>query len=104
MHTSDLNVIFCKPRVIAVTSYVFTVEFAEEDDGRWSAWIEALPGCATWGYTQAEALAALQEAAQAYVEVLLAKGQQLPSEGVQVAHRPRVAVTRMTMSWALASI
>jgi len=77
-----------------VTSYVFTAEFAEEDDGRWSAWIEALPGCATWGHTKAEALAALQDAAQAYVEVLLEKGQQLPSKkGVQVVHRPRVAVT-----------
>ncbi|MGH6898211.1 MAG: type II toxin-antitoxin system HicB family antitoxin [Geminicoccaceae bacterium] len=77
-----------------MTSHVFTAEFAEEDDGRWSAWIEALPGCATWGHTKAEALAALQDAAQAYVEVLLEKGRQLPSKkGVQVVHRPRVAVT-----------
>jgi len=77
-----------------MTSYVFTAEFTEEDDGRWSAWIEVLPGCATWGYTKAEALAALQDAAQAYVEVLVEKGQKLPSkEGVQVVHRPRVAVT-----------
>ena len=83
-----------------VTSYVFAAEVAEEDDGRWSAWIEALPGCATWGYSREEALAALQEAAQAYIEVLLEKGRPLPpgvsvqgGERPRVADRPRVAVT-----------
>jgi hypothetical protein len=42
------------------------VELEHEKDGRWSAWIEALPGCATWGYSREEALEALKEAAQAY--------------------------------------
>lgn len=75
-------------------SYVFSVELAEEEDGRWSAWIEALPGCATWGCSKEEALAALQDAAQAYIEVLLEKGQPLPSNaGVQVVEQPLVAVT-----------
>jgi predicted RNase H-like HicB family nuclease len=77
-----------------VTSYIFFAEVAEEEDGRWSAWIEALPGCATWGYSREEALAALQDAAQAYIEVLIDKGQQLPSgKGVQVVDRPLIAVT-----------
>jgi predicted RNase H-like HicB family nuclease len=83
-----------------VSSYVFAADVAEEDDGRWSAWIEALPGCATWGYSREEALVALQEAAQAYIEVLLEQGQPLP-QGVsvqapkrpRVADRPRIAVT-----------
>jgi predicted RNase H-like HicB family nuclease len=51
-------------------TYIFRASIEQEEDGRWSAWIEALPGCATWGYSQEEALEALREAAQAYVEVL----------------------------------
>ena len=40
----------------------------EEDDGRWSAWIDELPGCAAWGYSQDEAQAALADALAAYLE------------------------------------
>jgi len=36
-------------------SYVFQVELAYKDDGRWSTWIDVLPGCAAWGYTKEEA-------------------------------------------------
>jgi len=39
-------------------SYVFQVELAQEDDGRWSTWIDVLSGCAAWGYTKEEALRA----------------------------------------------
>jgi hypothetical protein len=35
-----------------MSSYVFQVELAHEDDGRWSMWIDVLPGCAAWGYTR----------------------------------------------------
>lgn len=40
--------------------YVFTPGLVEEDDGRWSAWIEEIPWCVTWGHTRDEALAHLQ--------------------------------------------
>jgi len=77
-----------------VRSYIFQVEIEQEEDGRWSAWIEALPGCAVWGYTQEEALVALRDAAQAYVEVLLEKGQSIPvAKGVETIAAPVVAVT-----------
>ena len=59
-------------------TYILEASVEQEDDGRWSAWLEDLPGCATWGYTRQEALTALQEAAQAYVEVMLARGQTIP--------------------------
>ena len=75
-------------------SYVFHAELEHEEDGRWSAWIDALPGCATWGSSREEALEALQEAAQAYLEVLVEKGQQiLLAATVQTIDAPVVAVT-----------
>ena len=75
-------------------SYVFQVELEQEEDGRWSAWIEVLPGCATWGYSKEEALEALKEAAQAYLEVLVEKEQQVPvTNAVQTIEAPVVAVT-----------
>jgi len=47
--------------------YRFHAELVEEEDGRWSAWVEALPGCATWGYTREEAQKLLGEFAKKYI-------------------------------------
>lgn len=75
-------------------TYLFQVELEQEEDSRWSAWIEALPGCATWGHSKEEALEALKEAAQAYIEVLTEKGQPIPvGKAVQTIEAPVVAVT-----------
>ena len=75
-------------------TYMFRAEVTREKDGRFSAWIAGLPGCAAWGYTEKEALAALRDAAQAYVEVLIEKGQRIPLElAVDTAYVPVVAVT-----------
>ena len=63
-----------------MATYVFTGELFEEDDGRWSALIDNLPGCATWGYTRAEAIDALQEAAELTVEDRLAHGEPIPGK------------------------
>ena len=52
--------------------YVFRGELFEEEDGRWSALIGCLPGCATWGFSRGEAVDALQEAAELVVEDRLA--------------------------------
>ena len=73
-------------------TYLFSVELEQEEDSRWSAWVEALPGCAVWGYTKEEAIEALKDTAQAYIEVLLEKGQTVP-EGVEEVDAPVVAVT-----------
>lgn len=74
-------------------SYIFQVELHREEDNRWSAWIEALPGCAAWGYTREEALAAIKDAAEAYVEDMLNAGEELPQEGVSVVEAPVVTIT-----------
>ena len=60
-------------------TYVFSVDFAQEEDGRWSVDIPAVPTCAASGSTRAEALDALQDLAQAYFEVLMEHNDPLPA-------------------------
>ena len=75
-------------------TYLFQVELEQEEDGRWSAWIETLPGCAVWGYSKEEALKAIKETAQAFLEVLAEKGQPIPAaQAVETIEAPVVAVT-----------
>lgn len=75
-------------------TYVFRVELEQEEDGRWSAVVPALSGCATWGDTKEEAFKSIQEAAQAYVETLIEDGRPIPRDsGVEVIEAPAVAVT-----------
>jgi predicted RNase H-like HicB family nuclease len=52
-----------------------------------------LPGCAAWGYTKEEALQAIQDAAEAYIEDMIEAGETLPSQGVVIAEAPVVTVT-----------
>ena len=63
-----------------VKTYVFKIEVEQDEDGRWGAEIPTLPGCAAWGYTREEALEALKDGAQAYLEVLFEDGRSLPKE------------------------
>jgi predicted RNase H-like HicB family nuclease len=75
-------------------TYIFEVELQREDDGRWSAWIEVLPGCTAWGYDREDALAAVKDAAEAYVGDMLDAGEELPKEGVRVVEAPVITITR----------
>jgi len=77
---------------VLVKSYIFHARVQQEEDGRWSAWIEALPGCTAWGYTKEEALEALKDAAELYIQDMIEAGERLPKEGVQVVETPVVAV------------
>lgn len=75
-------------------TYIFPVELEQEEDGRWSAVVQSLPGCARWGYSKQEALKALQEATQAYIQTLLEQGKQVPSSvDIEVKETPVVSVT-----------
>ncbi len=59
--------------------YAFTPTF-QEDAGRWSAWIEDLPGCATWGYSKkGDALQALHDAAVLVLEDMIECGEDIPA-------------------------
>ncbi|MEK7409296.1 MAG: type II toxin-antitoxin system HicB family antitoxin [Acidobacteriota bacterium] len=75
-------------------TYIFRVESEQEEDGRWSAEVPTLPGCATWGDTIEEALESIREATELYVEPLLAHGEHIPDGGPkEVIEEPAVAVT-----------
>ncbi|NJD67471.1 MAG: hypothetical protein C3F12_13870 [Candidatus Methylomirabilota bacterium] len=76
-------------------TYLFQVELQQEADGRWSVWIPALKGLASWGHTKEEALRNIQDAAEAYVEDLVEAGETIPLEAgkVELIERPAVAVT-----------
>ena len=75
-------------------TYVFPVELEQEEDGRWSAVVQSLPGCATWGYSKPEALKALQEATQAYIQTILGQGEPVPSStDIEVKDTSAVGVT-----------
>lgn len=76
-------------------TYLFRVELQQESDGRWSVWIPALAGLASWGHTKEEALRNIQDAAEAYVEDMLEAGDPIPLEAgkVDVIEPPTVAVT-----------
>ena len=77
-----------------MTTYVLTAEMEQDEDGRWSAWIEALPGCAAWGHTREEALLALQDAADAYIEDMEDAGEEILGRDIEVVDSPLVVVTR----------
>lgn len=47
---------------------VLKVALKEENDGRWSASVSALPGCSSWGYSKDEALDNIRDAADIYIE------------------------------------
>ena len=71
---------------------VYKAQIEQDEDGRWSAWIESLPGCAVWGNTQDQALAALRQAAEAYVEDMIEAGEVAPHKGEVVVEYPTVTV------------
>ncbi len=73
-------------------SFLYPVELQDEQDGRWSSWIEDLPGCAAWGYSREEALSGIEDAAAAYVEDMIAAGEQPPKGKHAASNRPTIAV------------
>ena len=61
-------------------TYIFEVDLEQEEDGRWSALVPALPGCNAWGYTREETLQAIRDNAEMYLEVLTEFGEPMPWE------------------------
>lgn len=66
---------------------LYKAQFEQDEDGRWSVWIDALPGCAAWGYTRDEALVAIKDAAAAYIEDMVEAGELTNREGKLVIEK-----------------
>lgn len=58
----------------------YTVLLQREGDGGYVAIVPALPGCVSQGDTREEALKNIEEAAEVYIEDVLASGDPLPNE------------------------
>jgi antitoxin HicB len=76
-------------------TFVLKVILKEEEDGRWSASIPALPGCSIWGYSKQEALDNIKDAAEIYLEDMIDAGEGLPqpSEEIEFREDPAIAVS-----------
>jgi antitoxin HicB len=60
------------------------------------AYVPALKGCRSWGYTIEEALKNVQEAIEVYIEDLLKYGEAIPGQPageVEIKDEPRVTIT-----------
>ena len=58
----------------------YTVLLQRESDGGYVATVPALPGCVSQGDTRDEALKNIEEAAELYIEDVIATGDPLPGE------------------------
>ena len=76
-------------------TFVLKVALREEEDGRWSASILALPGCSSWGYSKQEALDNIRDAAEIYIEDMIDAGEGLPqpSDEIELIEEPAIAVS-----------
>lgn len=79
---------------VAMKTYIYPIEVEQEEDGRWSAVVPSLPGCAVWGRSQQEAVKALQEAIDAYIATLRETGRPIPHPppNGEVIEAPALAV------------
>ena len=75
-----------QPRRLTVTLELmkFDVVLESEEDGRFSVYVPALPGCASMGDTQAEALANIREAIAGHLAGLRDDGLPLPKPKAQI--------------------
>ena len=76
-----------------MTTYVFKATVQEEEDGRWSALVDDLPGCTTWACSQEGALDALQDATELYMECMLEHGDPIPDLTIPVEADVTVTVS-----------
>lgn len=61
----------------------------EPDEEGFHAWVPALPGCHSWGRTKEEALANIKEAAELYLESMIAHGDPIPLESHEPSEEPK---------------
>lgn len=73
-------------------SLVLKVVLQEEEDGRWSVSVPALPGCSSWGYSRQEALENIKDAAEIYIEDMIDAGESLPAPSDEIEFREELVI------------
>lgn len=69
----------------------YTVVLLAEEDGRYSAFVPALPGAVSWGDTVEDALANITEAIEGLLEAMREDRDEIPVE------RPHTVVTAVSV-------
>lgn len=67
------------------TTVTLTVDFDREEDGRWIALVESIPGCHVYGATREEALARVEALALHAVADRLEDGEVTAQEAASVS-------------------
>jgi predicted RNase H-like HicB family nuclease len=67
-----------------MSTHRYTVVFEREPDGGYHAFCPALPGCHSQGDTLDDAMANIREAAELYVESLMAHSEPVPVEDILI--------------------
>ena len=62
----------------------YRIVLVPEDEGGFSVFVPALPGCYTQGETREEALAMAKEAIELHLESLRDHGEPIPSDQIEV--------------------
>ena len=78
----------------SLKTYMFEVRIEQDEDGRWAASCPALPGCATLGYTEQEALSNIREAVEVYVEDMRAHEEEIVGAKEVIAGPPALEYGR----------
>jgi predicted RNase H-like HicB family nuclease len=76
-----------------MSTYTLQASVIKDELGRWSAWIDVLPGCNAWGYTREEALRGLEDSALAYIEDMIDAGEDVSSIDTRVVEEVALTVT-----------
>ena len=63
--------------------YNFNINYDQDLDGRWSAWLTSHPACGSWGDTKNEAAQALLEMTVVFLEVMQDSGEPVYADSVE---------------------
>lgn len=77
-----------------VKSYTFEAviepDFFEDGREAYHAYIPAIRGCSTWGYTVEEALKNLEETAKMLIDLMIELGEPIPEQEAKA--KPRITI------------
>jgi antitoxin HicB len=72
----------------------YRILLRKEPEGGYTVTVPALPGCVTFGETVDEAIAMAREAVAVYIEDLMEKGEEIPTEEGLLEYRLTIEARR----------